>query len=69
MAKYVTFEETGEVRFITAVCSICQAGSFKPDLMKEPQVVSPTGRVHEGMEGGRTWCGRDATGPKWWWKL
>lgn len=67
--QYVTFEETGEVRYIRGKCQICQSGSFKEDIMKEPMVVSPVGTVHEGRDDGYTWCGRDATGPKWWWKL
>lgn len=69
MAEFVVFQETGEIRYLTGVCQICKSGSWKPDLMKEPEVVSPTGRVHEGKEGGMTWCGRDATGEGWWWRL
>jgi hypothetical protein len=32
-------------------------------------VVSPTGIEHIGVDYGKTACGRDATGLKWWWPL
>ena len=32
-------------------------------------VVSTSGIAHEGKDYGMTACGKDATGPGWWWPL
>ena len=62
----VTFEETGEKRYVFSYCKRCAQG-FEGG--EEVEIVSPSGVAHcEGREG-RTKCGIDATGEDWWWQL
>jgi len=32
-------------------------------------IVSPRGIAHVGLDNGMTHCGKDATGPNWFWPL
>lgn len=61
----VYFEETGEERAIVGYCKVCRIASDD----WPPPVVSPAGVVHHGADYGMTACGKDATGPRWWWRL
>jgi hypothetical protein len=53
---------------LKGVCSRCHPGEDDP-VRLEVQLVSPAGIVHEGKDDGMTWCGKDATGDGWWWRL
>lgn len=52
-------------------CQFCKKRWLRENPGKEydPNVVSPRGFGHRGESGGDTWCGIDATGEKWWWRL
>jgi hypothetical protein len=70
---YVYWEdEPGKRRKVKSICSACQRISNRdyrlPLLIDKPPIVSPTGIVHSDGEYGITDCGRDATGPEWWWR-
>lgn len=53
---------------VVGVCTRCYPE--RPELADvEIRLVSPRGLVHEGRDYGMTECGRDATGPGWWWAL
>jgi len=73
--RYVTFEETGEVRAVVGVCNRCRerSGRFGESQLQidDLTLVSPAGYVHAQHydHNDRTLCGQDATGEKWWWKL
>lgn len=59
---------------VTRVCETCayiaRWDKSIPRLsVSDPPLVSPTGLVHHGTDYGMTACGKDATGPKWWWRL
>ena len=65
----VEFEETGEEREIKSWCFNCFINVHKGDpRIAHPMIVSPSGIVHEG-DNGRTNCGHDATGERWWHRL
>ena len=53
---------------VVGVCSRCHPGETDPKRL-DIRLVSRNGIVHEGKDYGETWCGRDATGPGWWWAL
>ena len=64
----VYFEETGEAREVVGKCRVC----FPPGYRSENALVylvSPQGLEHESAGFGETDCGKDATGPKWWWRI
>ena len=48
-------------------CARCQVS--ENDRRSGYCVVSPHGLAHQGVDGGMTACGHDATGPEWWWPL
>lgn len=52
---------------VTKPCSRCFPGEKLEEI--DVRLVSPRGVVHAGRDYGMTWCGRDATGPGWWWAL
>jgi hypothetical protein len=60
----VWFEETGEKRPVRGWCATC----VKQEVYGTG-VVSPSGLMHVGVDGGDTRCGKDATGDGWWWPL
>jgi len=63
----VFFEESGEEREVKGFCSVCFAGGEGADPPVD--LVSPSGLVHAGLDGGKTFCGYDATGDDWWWRV
>lgn len=54
-----------EVRGYCKRCARCWDYEDESDY----GVVSPSGVMHIGEDGGNTACGIDATGDKWWWRL
>lgn len=55
---------------ITGRCGRCERTDtfiFSPGWRSF--VLSPQGVMHVGMDGGKTACGLDATGDRWWWPL
>jgi hypothetical protein len=52
---------------ITSRCLRCAV--FWPDIDAGMAVVSPSGKAHYGGKYGKTECGIDATGDRWWWPL
>ena len=52
---------------VDRLCSRCYPRRKLAEI--EIRLVSPRGVVHESEDYGMTACGRDATGPKWWWAL
>lgn len=59
----VIYEETGEEREVVRACKVCRAD------IGDPVIVSKNGVAHESEGYGMTCCGKDATGPNWWWRL
>lgn len=54
---------------VKGYCARCYHGQPRvTDPDREVRLVSPTGLAHHGNIG-RTDCGREATGPDWWWRL
>lgn len=51
--------------------SYCKTCLGKHDLKPLPgqETISPGRVVHYGQTDGRTLCGKDATGDRWWWPL
>lgn len=60
----VVFTETGETRRVTGWCKVCYPEGGYPH---DPVIVSKSGICHESEGYGVTDCGKDATGPNWWW--
>jgi hypothetical protein len=58
----VVFTETGEKRAVRGWCAVC----VKREAYGT-EVVSPSGLMHIGMDGGFTRCGKNATFDGWWW--
>lgn len=59
---------------VKAPCLLClralvARGWATSHLAVRPPAVSPLGIGHEGADFGRTLCGKDATGDRWWWRL
>lgn len=53
-------------RVVTGQCKVCSR--MHPTLPLRPaRLVSPSGLSHHGSEWGTTSCGKDASGPDWWW--
>lgn len=53
--------------WIIAYCIPC--GVEAEDDDENRVTVSPQQLAHFGIDGGRTKCGKDATGDAWWWPL
>lgn len=70
MPYVVYFEETGEQRIVQSICRRCSERSWLPFTIREAPIVGPKGVAHQQHDRyeGQTLCGKDATGPKWWWK-
>lgn len=59
-------EGPARTRSVIKFCAICYRDT---DLdVGDVFVVSPSGVAHHVADGGMTGCGRDATGPEWWWR-
>jgi len=56
-------EEPERSRKVTRGCKVCGGD------ISHPMIVSPSGMAHESEGYGVTVCGRDATGPEWWWRV
>jgi hypothetical protein len=58
-------------RFVRRACAHCSWSSVligeKPPSVDYPMLVSPSGLSHHA-DGDTTMCGKDATGPGWWWR-
>ena len=52
---------------IYRLCELCKV--TREDHDNNKVIVSPRGMAHFGADYGRTECGKDATGDKWWWPL
>jgi len=50
---------------------MCQAGCrvTLENVAAGTVIVSPSGCAHLGAFDGVTYCGKDATGPAWWWPV
>lgn len=69
----VYWEEDGSrTRALRGLCRVCFHRTLtwreQQEALRDAQLVSPTGLVHHADEG-RTFCGKDATGDDWWWRL
>jgi hypothetical protein len=63
----VRFNETGEMRTVTALCRRCKVTE---PLQHHEYIVSPAGMAHRtSYKDGATDCGIDATRDNWWWPL
>jgi hypothetical protein len=57
---------------VVRICKTCERGQSSTGFqlsLANPPLVSPQGVVHHGADYGITACGKDATGPGWWWRL
>ena len=54
---------------VTRPCKLCYLGLKSLEQVDTIWLVSPTGIVHHATDYGTTACGKDATGPNWWWRL
>lgn len=52
-----------ETRKVLRGCKICGGD------ISDPAIVSVAGVAHESEGYGITVCGKDATGPEWWWRV
>jgi hypothetical protein len=64
-------EDKGETRKVVGACATCYRGQELPKTINDVMLVSPGGVAHhtDDQYGDRTFCGHDATGPDWWWRL
>jgi hypothetical protein len=53
---------------VVSVCKTC-AGPRNLAPLPAQEAISPRGVVHYGMNDGDTLCGKNATGPGWWWPV
>jgi hypothetical protein len=70
MTYTVYFEDTGEEREVVGVCKRCKERSLDLQVESAP-IIGPRGIAHEQswLRDERTVCGKDATGPRWWWRF
>jgi hypothetical protein len=47
-------------------CKTC-LGPRRLKPLPAQEAISPKGVIHYGMNDGDTLCGKNATGPNWWW--
>lgn len=67
-------DDPGRTREVVATCAMCrrfllrESGLYLSVL--NVRLVSPSGCAHvpHDHDSGFTACGRDATGPDWWWR-
>jgi len=59
-------EEPGRTREVVDFCRICFRGNRVG--LDQVWIVSPQGLAHESDGYGVTVCGKDGTGPDWWWR-
>lgn len=59
-------EEPERQRVVVGVCEVCDRIEPIDEVLL--QLVSPSGLLHHA-KSERTSCGKDATGPEWWWPL
>jgi len=59
-------DEPRRTRIVVGLCAAC-ARSYLGVAWLDYDVVAPSGMAHCGTSEGTTLCGRDATGPEWWW--
>jgi hypothetical protein len=69
--EVVVFEETGETREVVATCKVCRSGYISiKRLYGGAEIVSPAGAAHFAANYPEyTYCGKDATGDRWWHRL
>ena len=56
-------DDPTKTRPVIRGCLLC----YPLQDLDEVMLVSPTGIAHQANDD-RTWCGKDATGPEWWWR-
>lgn len=68
-------DDSGRSRVVRGVCMVCHSymrREYGVSITRgSAPIVSPSGLAHAGHDhiDGDTACGKDATGPDWWWKL
>lgn len=60
-------EDPTKTRTVVGACKVCSKDWADWEL-RDPMLVSPSGLIHHADEGV-TVCGKDATGPEWWWRV
>jgi hypothetical protein len=63
----VYWEGSDKSRRVVGACRTCYPANWP--AIEDVMLVSPTGLAHHSEGDGVTCCGRDATGPDWWWRL
>lgn len=59
-------DDPSRTRVVVGGCRTC--ARMHPTLPLRPaRLVSRNGISHHGSDYGTTSCGKDATGPDWWW--
>lgn len=61
-------DDPSRARTVRRCCKVCYPNGETPDEVWVA-IVSRMGVAHQSSGYGETDCGRDATGPDWWWEL